>query len=204
MVDATWLVLVNVLLCCLWFSFSIAWGLGRSFFFHIPLDCISGHCKLVFLLWSGHGGASTARLKFCLPICVLPLTPSYPCAIPVLASSVRAYLFLFPIHFLELSYHSMNLVKKGRVVLRGLWPIGFVFLPFFFLDRDSPLHPTALLNASSCVNRKLNLLALSCSPIPYTCNYSSFSFHSGTQDGVICGFIYQFPSSQLPFLACPF
>jgi hypothetical protein len=77
MARVMWLLLDNLLLC--WFVvlvvvFSLLHGnsgaLSFTFLFPPREDCISGHCKLVFLLWSGHGGASTARLKFCLTICV--------------------------------------------------------------------------------------------------------------------------------------
>lgn len=79
--------------------------------------------------------------------------------------------------------HSTSL-SKSRRVLRGL---AFLLNPLF--HRDSPLHPPALLNASSCVNRKL---------IGLTCFFLLFySFHlqllvlfiPGTQDGVLRGLI---------------
>lgn len=71
MVYVSWLVLVNVLLLLsLFFSYCMGtralFSFTFLFFSYFPReDCISGHCKLVFLLWWGHGGASTARLKFC-------------------------------------------------------------------------------------------------------------------------------------------
>jgi len=144
------------LMCCCVVFFLIAWGLGRSFLSHsfsyLPWeDCISGHCKLVFLLWLGHGGASTARLKFCLTILRSSSTP-YPCAIlALLVVRMLVYVSFF-IHFR--SHRTLDQLFKKPKSPPG---IGRLLNPLF--HRDSPLHPPALLNASSCVNRKLIVLA---------------------------------------------
>lgn len=119
--------------CCVGFVvvFSYCMGTRALFlshsFFSICLGriCISGHCKLVFLLWSWHGGASTARLKFCLTICVFHQH---------LHTLVLFLLCLFCVRFIYSSslYHFWSFIKhstspfNGRVILR-VSGLGLVF-----------------------------------------------------------------------------
>jgi hypothetical protein len=143
-----------IICCCVDFVvFSLLHGDSGALSFHIPFFislgriCISGHCKLVFLLWSGHGGASTARLKFCLTICVFHRSPSYPCAIPaLLVLRVFIYSSLPFIHFWSFIKHSTSLFNSRVNPFRGFWAWACLFTPFLF-DRDSPLHP----NCFECI-----------------------------------------------------
>jgi hypothetical protein len=82
---------------------------------------------------------------------------------------VHLFLFLYPC--LDFIKHSTRLSKRFELSPSGLVGLGLSLTLFF--DRDSPLHPTALSNASSCVNWKLKFLAFFCSSILYTCNYLS-------------------------------
>lgn len=186
MAQLMWLVLVNVLLCC---SFSLLHGDSGALSFHIPFsylpqeDCISGHCKLVFLLWSGHSGASTAHLKFCLTILRSSSTPSYPCAISALLA-VRVLIYL------SFSIHSWSHQTLDQPLERPSSPPGFVGLGFSFNPCSTviPLyiHP-ALLYASSCVNPKLNFLAFS---LFYSLHLQLFVLLMQVpRNGVLCGFI---------------
>jgi hypothetical protein len=143
MARVMWLLLDNLLLC--WFVvlvvvFSLLHGnsgaLSFTFLFPPREDCISGHCKLVFLLWSGHGDASTARLKFCLTILRFSSTPSYPCAIPTLLVLRVVYYSSSLIHLW--SYQTLDQSFQGRVSpFVGFLGLGLSFQPCLF-DRDSP------------------------------------------------------------------
>lgn len=139
------LLAVLVLLSFLYCMGTRALFLSHSFFFlSLGRICISGHCKLVFLLWSGHGGASTARLKFCLTILRFHRH---------LHTLVLFLLCLFCVclsiplplsHFW--SYQSLDqFLQRPSQSFAGFLGLGLSFQPFFLFDRDSPLHPNCFI-----------------------------------------------------------